>query len=389
MKGVRYLILCGIYLLSMPVQTTGQDTVNEKKTKKIKESFYYALPQNYFTVHVRIDQTNRYKGPLAGHAGKVTGLTSVVNEDTVYYTIAQIDVEIHSQIDREHIYHAELKQKHATKYHLLYKELLLANYTLPRQSFLSEKQSEDKAGVLAQNLFPVYTADALTVRYDTTYVPVIVDSVTTILTPVINKRSFTKPTQQQAEEAMKTIETIREARWLLINGDHETDYSHLDRMLSELQKKEDDFLALFRGITQKEELSFDFTLTPLKKESTITLPLFYFSGKYGINDNRQDAQKVLYSLRLTANDLYQTSNTADKKQSVDTQEKVVAKGKSDFLYYRKPLYYTLSLYKGNDWVQDFGIYPVSQFGDTLPLPSDVISCKIDALTGALIYIETE
>jgi hypothetical protein len=360
-----------------------------EKKGKIKESFYYALPENYFTITLVINKIQTYKGPLADYAGKVTQLSSVVQEDAVHYAISCVKMDIHSRIDTAHVYRAEVSGKNECSYHFLYKDLLLSAYNKPATSLWTEKQVLDMENTSAhrQNRFSIYKADAMIEKYDTTYIQEVFDTIV-VQIPKITKRLFAKPTQQQAAEAIKTIETIREARWLLINGDHETDYSQLELMLSELQKKEDEYLALFKGITEKEELSYTFTILPSQKGALITLPLFQFSEKYGIGDRGIDNEKISYSLRLTSKGIHEAVEQADR---ILEQTKACKKDKANKsnLYYRKPQYFLFSLYRGNDLVQDFGIYPISQFGETRPLPVKVSSFEIDPLTGALKYMEIE
>jgi hypothetical protein len=221
-------------------------------------------------------------------------------------------------------------------------------------------------------------------KYDTTYTQEVFDTIV-VQIPKITKRLIAKPTQQQAEEAIKTIEMIREARWLLISGDHETDYSNLELMLSELQKKENEYLALFKGITEKEKLFYTFTIQPSQKGTTISLPLFRFSEKTGIGD-RGDGEKINYVLHLTSKGIHEAVEEVDKKIA-ESQSHNKNRDNKNVLYCRKPQYFLFSLYKGNDLIQDFGIYPISQFGEILPLPSNVSSFEIDSLTGYLKYVE--
>jgi hypothetical protein len=385
----RFLIL-GLFFLFFTYSIEAMSaTINHVEKKgKTKESFYYALPENYFTITVVINKIQTYKGPLADYAGKVTGLSSVVQEEAVHYSISCVKIDIHARIDIGHVYRAEISNTDNNKvYHLLYKELLLSSYNKPTTSLWQEKQHLDMENTSAhrQNRFSIYKADAMIEKYDTTYIQEVFDTIV-VQVPKITKRLFAKPTQQQAEEAIKTIETIREARWLLINGDHETDYAQLELMLSELQEKEDEYLALFKGITEKEELSYTFTVLPAQKGNVMTLPLFQFSEKHGIGNRGEDREKINYTLRLTSKGIHEAVEQADKKFE-ETKSQKNNKTSEGILYYRKPQYFLFSLYRGNDLVQDFGIYPISQFGETLPLPSNVSSFEIDPLTGALKYME--
>ena len=384
---IRFLFI-GMLLLCFlgNVEAIANQSDNGKKKGKIKENFYYALPENYFTVTVVIDKITAHKGPLSEHAGKITGLASVVKEDVVYYAVSRVSLEKHAQIDLQHVYYVEITHKHTIPYYAMYKNLLLSAYNTVTASSWQEKQTVNQENTFfsTQNRFSIYPSEAMIEKYDTIYVQEMIDSVA-VQVPKISKRLITKPTQQQAAEAIKMIETIREARWLLISGDHEVDYTTLELMLAELQKKENEYVALFGGITEKEELTYTFTVIPTQKGNVINIPLFQFSQKQGVSSGIKDAETVNYTLRLTSKGIHEAIEKADKKFAENKSAK--KKDGKNSLYYRKPQYFMFSLYRENHLIQDFGIYPISQFGETVPLPENASFFEIDSLTGALKFIE--
>ena len=376
MKIIRFLLV-GACLLGFSLKAENLD----EKTK-VKECFYYALPENYFTVTVVIEKINAYKGPLADYANKVTGLSSVVKKDSVYYVIASIKLEEHARMDNRHVFYVEIPNTKGTSYHHLYKDLLISNYDKHTKPLWQKKTSSE---LDTYNRFNVYSTNDMIEVYDTTYEEQMYDTIR-VKIPRVTRTFATKPTNQQALDMVKKIEAIRQARWLLINGEYETDYSKLDLMLSELQKEENEYLSLFGGITEKEELSYTFTIVPNKRDSIITLPLFKFSKRYGISDRVGDMEKINYTLRMTSKGIHEAIENADKRFAESKSSKKSKKGANNNLYYRKPQYFMISLYGGNELLHDFGIYPVSQFGVTVPLPLNAVSFEIEPLTGALKYI---
>ena len=383
---VRFLFVGVSFLcLLWNTEALANQSDDGKKKTKIKESFYYALPENYFTVTVVVEKTIACKGPLSEHADKITGLSTVVKENAVYYSISRVNLEEHAQIDLQHVYYVENSHTQPLPYHLLYKDLLLSAYNNRTAASQRDKQfvNQENTFFPLKNRFSAYTSDALIEKYDTTYIQEIIDTIV-IQIPKVSKQLITKPTQQQAAEAIKTIASIREARWLLISGDHEVDYTELELMLLELQKKEDEYVALFGGITEKEELTYIFSVFPSQNTVKMAFPLFYFSHKQGISDKDGNIETTHYTLRLTPTKIHDAVEKADKKFAESKSAKKETKNNS--LYYRKPQYVTVSLYKGNELIQDFGIYPVSQLGETVPLPAKASCFEIDPLTGSLKYI---
>ena len=387
MKIIRFLIICMSFLLCfLTVGATTTPSETGKKKKNIKEHFYYALPENYFTVTLTVDKITTFKAPLADYAGKVTGLSSVVKENAVRYSISEVKLTVHSRMDMQQVYYVEIPSQDIP-YHCLYKDLLLNNYTDILQNVEHQQSTamEQNTDLYQQNRFSIYTADAMVKKYDTSYIEQIVDTIV-VLIPKITERLVAKPTQQQAQEAINTIAEIREARWLLISGDYETDYSNLQLMLDQLQQKEDEYLTLFSGITEEEKLTYTFTVTPSKRGDKLTGPLFYFSDKQGIVNKDDNVPKTEYTLHFNLTNIQDAANKAKNDFMESKPEKEQKKNVN--LYYRNPQYYTVTLYNGIKLVKNFGIYPVAQFGETMKLPANVHSFKIDSLTGALLYLET-
>jgi len=388
MKITHFVRVClSLFCCFFVVEATAMPSETAKKKKNTKEHFYYALPENYFIVTLTVDKISTFKAPLADYAGKVTGLSSVVKGDAVRYSISEVKLSIHSQMDMQQVYYVEIPSQDIS-YRYLYKDLLLNNYADMMQNTESQQSvnMEYLPSLYQQNRFSLYTADDMVKKHDTTYIEQIVDTVV-VLIPKITERLVAKPTQQQAQEIIKTIEEIREARWLLISGDHETDYTELQFMLDQLQKKEDEYLALFSGITEKEELTYTFIITPSKQDGGLRFPLFYFSDGQGLVSKDDDIPKMEYSLQFTPTKIQDAANKAKRNFLEINPEKGQKKGVN--LYYRNPQYYSVSLY---DWLDDnvidFGVYPIAQFGETMKLLTNVHSFKIDSLTGALLYIET-
>jgi len=387
MKIIRHSILCLSFLCCCLSWAMAGET--GKKPQKLKEHFYYALPENYFTITLTVNKTTTFKAPLADYAGKVTGLSSVVKENTSFYTMEDIKLDIHSRMDTQHVYYVETLKRNML-YHRFYRRLSLNNYTSLMQNNETNQQlstTEHPAGLFVQNRFSIYTADAMMETYDTTYINQYIDDTLVGQIPQITKRLVVKPSQQQAQEAIKIIEEIREARWLLISGDHETDFSQLELMLEQLNQKENEYLDLFRGKTETEKLTYTFVVTPTEKGDNLSIPVFYFSGTHGVVDKEENIFTYECKLQFNRTNIQNITNQA-KKNFLDKQPEKKKKNSVVNFYYRNPQYYNVSLYSGQNVVKDFGIYPVSQFGETINLPANVRTCKIDPLTGALLYLET-
>lgn len=347
--------------------------------------FYYALPENYFEVKVSVQKETFHKGPLTDYSGGVIGLSSIVKENKVQYKILYITIKEYARGDRDQLY--KLKPSFQKQFIYLNSGLLEMGRkdfpNLKSGNFSSEKTYTPDYGKTEEvNRFPIYTADAVMERYDTTYMYEIVDSVL-VQVPTVIRSLMIKPSKRQAEDAMDKLDKIREVRWALISGDHEIDYSKLDVMLAELQKMENDYLALFSGTAEKEEQEYTFLVCPMQKNAVFSLPLFRFSITEGITE--KEIGTVSYALNFKSVD---SQNELIKKVATDTQKQ---KKKIDIsgatVYYRQPHVYTLSLIENGKQVQVFGDFPIAQLGEILSLPKGVKRFQLDPFTGGLKFVK--
>jgi hypothetical protein len=364
-------------------------TIPGERNKKVKEHFYYALPSNCFVVTVKVNKTNAFEGPLSDYAGQLTGLSSVVKENAVHYEITSITLRLEARPDEGQIYYAEAATNDVSIRNL-YQPLLFPACDAARKSGDQTQAfapAEDK--LHTQNRFSMYTADAMIEKYDTTYIVQIVDTVE-VQVPKITKQLVAKPTKQQAQETIDAIKKIRDAYWWLISGDYDNDFSNLPLMLNELKQKENEYLALFAGITETEELTCTFVITPSAQEDNIRIPLFYFSDRQGMVSKDENISKTAYTLSLKLSGIRHAVDKANEQFSASKPEKERggSVGKNTGLFYRQPQYYSVSIYDGEHLVKDFGVYPVAQFGEVRMLPENIQSFEIDPLTGALLYMET-
>ncbi|MCL2131116.1 MAG: DUF4831 family protein [Lentimicrobiaceae bacterium] len=373
-----YLLLFGGFLC-------GLSAVFAQEINEIGQSdaFYYALPENYFEVKVRVQKETFYKGPLADYAGEVTGLASTVKENKVLYKITGITIKEYARADKNQLYKLK-KNGNRLRFSYLRNGLLnMERKTFPNHSSEKEKTyafNTEKTEEI--NRFSIYSANAVMEKYDTVYTYQEIDSVL-VQVQNVTKSLVIKPTKRQAEDAMETLDKIRDARWLLISGEHEVDFSKLEAMLAELQKMENDYLALFSGMVETTEEEHTFIVCPTQKTDIFSLPLFRFSSTEGITE--KEIGTVSYSLNFKSLD---SQNELIEKTMADSEKqkrKIDADGKT--IYYRLPQVYVVTLLENGKPSYVFGEYPIAQLGEVLSLPKKVKRFQLDAFTGGLRFVK--
>ena len=352
------------------------------------DAFYYALPENYFEVKVKVQKETLYKGPLAEYAGVVTGIPFTVKENKVQYKILSIAVKVYARADKNQLYKLQKTGKqHYFKF--LQSGLLNMECKGEIEEFweMGEIVEIGEVGEIGKfssnyrqnenvNRFSIYSADAVMERYDTTYIYEEIDSVL-VRVPNVTRSLVIKPTKRQAEDAMEKLEKIRETRWQLISGENEVDYSQLSVMLAELQKMENDYLTLFSGMLESEEVEYTFIVCPTQKMDIFSIPLFRFSTADGITE--KEIGTVSYSLNFKSLD--SQKELIEKIKSNTEKKKIDDSGKT--VYYRQPQIYSVVLLENGKQSQAFGEYPVAQLGEVLSLPKKVKRFQLDPFTGGL------
>jgi hypothetical protein len=354
---------------------SGQKTEeNPKNTLK----FYYTLPKNSYTLLLTVQKVSLFKGPFADYAERLSGLSYVIKNDSVCYQITSILLNVNALPDGEQMYPVFIPQKAGKKYHFDANGFLKENiYIADYQKNTLLKNNPTNSTPIEKKRFPLHVGNEFVTYYDTTYISQLQEDSTIISIPVITKRQAPKTTLAMAQDIIKTIEQIREQKLLLLTGDHETDYSQLPLMLTQLKEQEDEYTALFTGIqeTENEIYTLYYCPTSAQKADILQIPLTGLeNGKLLPNELN------IYSLRLEK----VASPNIMAQQVATTQEK----GKKHYFYYRQPTYYKISLCKGNQILQTLGTFPLAQFGVVCSLPqTDKCTYKRDDFTGALKSVQ--
>lgn len=126
---------------------------------------------------------------------------------------------------------------------------------------------------------------------------------------IINRRTVSNSPEEMAKEAVKKIDDIRNTRYMLISGpeDVELDGQYLESSLRELEKTEQDLLALFFGRNQKIQQTYRVNYIPGESPDT----LFFLGKQNGISMSQTPESFPLYVSVKPFNDNNQ------KKQSED------------------------------------------------------------------------
>lgn len=126
---------------------------------------------------------------------------------------------------------------------------------------------------------------------------------------IINRRTVSNSPEEMAKESIKKIDDIRNMRYMLISGpeDVELDGHYLESSLRELEKTEQDLLALFFGRNQKIQQTYRVSYIPGESPDT----LFFLSKQNGISMSQTPESFPLYVSVKPFNANYQKKPSED------------------------------------------------------------------------------
>ncbi len=289
MKCIRPLFMI---LLMLPVtfscsQKKNLATIDVQKPSSVKsEGYYYFLPRTVISVDVAITKTTHQPGPFSRYAESLLGLQQVITATSVDYSIAEITINHFAEPDPEHLYFIEAGIQNSPFFMSFSEAGLIQSIN---NEFDSETYSKNDGETKAMGNFGTeatfnYFIDInLQERIDTIMERVRMDTIT-IERQTLRRSWVEKSSDVRAKEVADYILKIRDKKFDLITGYSEIPYSKeaLEYMYTEMDKKENDYLDLFTGISSSGTIMYRFTYMPQAEQVGSPSTLFHFSKKDGV-----------------------------------------------------------------------------------------------------------
>ena len=377
--------VAGYLLLMITLSACAINTVVQNKTRVnlVTEGTtlqgylnYYALPRTVMDVQVVVNKPIFKPGPFVDYAERFLGITGAQTRDRTSYEIKEIRVLNHPEKDPEQVYVITTEGTPVGARLTLTPEGILAGVNLPWQPenvtgpTSTVKIREDDFYFPAypdlsihKNIRAVADTTYWTVRTDTSFMRI----------PILKHKDAQKTLPIQVEEAANTIYKIRKRRFYLLNGIYAYDEKvrtpmpdgeALDVIVRELNQMEYEYLSLFVGRTQTEELEYTYSYTPNGKGLTEAKTLFSFSEQRGVlPDIDTSGEPVRLQLTRTAN------NVMDR---VTQSEEDARKPKMPGLAYRIPEKVKVELFRASTVLFNREML-VAQFGRIDFLPMNLVN----------------
>lgn len=228
----------------------------------------YSLPNTAIDINVTATRTVRKAGPYYKYARKYLGTDKVVKEDSESWTVNSVTLRTRGVADTEETYLMQLKNGSLTYICVDADGMLLA----------INKDVPSPAGT------PVYDPEAGAAKSDKV-------SMNEYLQYVDEDFIASQSSAKQAQMLAESLMEIRDAKISLTRGTAETmptDGKQLELMLNSLSHQEAALTAAFAGLTQTEQVTRTYTVTPTKEGKKVLFRMSDFAGFVDSDDYSGD-----------------------------------------------------------------------------------------------------
>ena len=328
-------------------------------------SIVYGLPRTVFSVVVDMERNIEKPGPYALYAGDLIGLKDVILNESESWTIKNVTVKMHNELDPSEFYVISSTTLFQTNVLSLKKEGLILDlnpevfYSIEKQGGMKESLNDNYSS------FDLGSDEYFQMQRDTAYKRMNVDS-TFVRVPYIVEKKKKLTIDQLAEKAAKRLMDLRDGKQLILTGEA-TVFPQNDAAINEINKLEKAYTELFTGKTLKDTFTFSYQVIPEKSMVGKPVALFQFSELTGpVIGSMKGGNPVTI-------DLIPEKKTKNLTVINSVQSKPDSK-KFDKLYYRVPDVVGVKISLGSEKLFESRKL-IYQFGEVIQLPANYIIGK--------------
>ena len=242
------------------------------KNEEVQDGFFFYLPRTALEIEFTISENRFTKGDLSDFTETYFQTKPQNRNNVSAFSIENITLKPMAIPDpsERYRYSASTALKASVN-------TLAGGIIKSLNTDWTEPASVEKAKTLAgfhrsedisDNRIPFFS---LGTRSDTIINREITADSTIIERRIINRRTVSNTPEEMAKEAVKKIDDIRKTKFMLISGpeDVELDGAYLEMSLKELEKTEQDLLALFFGKNQKLQQTYRVNYIPGESPDTL------------------------------------------------------------------------------------------------------------------------
>jgi hypothetical protein len=329
-------------------------------------SLVYGLPMTVFEIVAEIEKKTERPGPYAKFAGDMLGVKDVITKEKETWSITGIRLITSEELDPSEFYMIGT----STLFQTNVLSLRRAGLILDLNPFMYERNNDNRSGVVSKNIQPAFMdlgADEYYVTQSDTAFRLVKLDTSFIKIPYLVEKKKQLTNDQLAEKAARTLLEYRDGKHLIMTGEANV-FPQDKSAIDEMNRLEEEYLALFAGKTWTEVKSYSYTLIPQKEMSGKPVTLFRFSGQTGISDAGSKVGSPVTIELVPAQKTKELTYVSGKSTGDEPVKKF------DKLYYRIPDVVTVSVKDGSGNLYNARKL-VYQFGEVIQLPANYIIGK--------------
>lgn len=282
MRFFSSIVLFGLLLISSAHAQKVLDFV-KVDTGNVSDGFFFYLPRTALEFEFTVTETRYIKGELSGFANQYFQSQPEIMKNRSEFYIENISMKSYPIPDPKQQYRYSPETASQVSIQTLNGGIIksinsvvdfkpsMVNTTGITSTFNRNNETADKD-------VPFFS---LGVKSDTIINREITADSTIIERRVINRRTVTNTPEEMAKESVQKLDDIRNVRYTLISGPEDVmlEGASLETSLRELEKTEQELLALFFGKTKKVTQTYRVTYIPGESPDT----LFYLSPESGVS----------------------------------------------------------------------------------------------------------
>jgi hypothetical protein len=264
--------------------TSVQVTPLGHEPKGTTAKYLYALPQTVLKVVVTVREERSVPGPYWEYAEKYLGLKEVVRKNSSRWSIWDVAIEEHSELDPKHFYSLNVTEGVFVESPLnpyLQQGSVLTGTEIIHESVKGNGlQSTHKANYIRYEDLGVN--NNFEERTETMYKTIVTDT-SFVEVPVQRTVVEQKSSSTKAKEAADLLLELRTRRFEMLTGEYEVypDGEAMGASINKLDQMEASYLSLFTGKTITKVMKRTWFIVPETGVNPSTYPLDMFSDLLG------------------------------------------------------------------------------------------------------------
>ena len=326
----------------------------------VSNGFVYSLPRTVIDINVDVARTVTIPGPYAAYAQKYLGISDVTTQEKEEYSILSINIGTKSESDPAALYSVFFNDQSLSDFF----QVINSGIVIPVGEFktVSATNSNLLPGAPHDVSFKDLSTSPFIAEEKSTFYSKVQRDSSFVRVPVQKSMIVERNIEEKAKEASDFIFSLRKKRveFLTIDVDHPFDGEALKLMFAEINRLENEYLALFIGKSSTETVSKTIRYIPTKSDGESSIAFRYSVSKGIVASNDLSGNPILIDIEPEA--IPESYNGFFSSMAINSD-----KNRFDQVYYRIPINAMVKVSDGKNELASRRLL-IYQYGPTAKLP---------------------